>query len=86
MFDELAENFLNLEILAEVQGPLLRGLAATIGLAAILYQAVWQGGSRSLFCTLPAGRGCNAGSPHGSISFVPSHRWCCCSTCILDYP
>ncbi|MGC1410355.1 MAG: amino acid ABC transporter permease [Acetobacteraceae bacterium] len=44
MFDELAENFFNLEILAEVQGPLLRGLAATIGLAAILVPSGLAGG------------------------------------------
>ena len=40
MFEDLAENFLNLDVLIEVSGPMLRGLAATIGLAA----AVLPGG------------------------------------------
>jgi polar amino acid transport system permease protein len=44
MFDELAENFLNLQVLAEVQGPLLRGLAVTIGLAAIMVPSGLAGG------------------------------------------
>jgi polar amino acid transport system permease protein len=44
MFDELTEDFLNLQVLAEVQGPLLRGLAATIGLAAIMVPSGLAGG------------------------------------------
>jgi polar amino acid transport system permease protein len=44
MFDELAENFLNLEVLAQVEGPLLRGLAATVGLAAIVVPSGLAGG------------------------------------------
>jgi polar amino acid transport system permease protein len=44
MFHDLVENFLNLEVLAEVQGPLLRGLAATIGLAIIVVPSGLGGG------------------------------------------
>ena len=44
MFNDLADNFLNLEVLAQIECPLLRGLAATIGLAAIVVPSGLAGG------------------------------------------